>query len=126
MGPNGNPPSLQDKHTKDLSSNAQRVLLAAKPFVRVKSISHWFSLPRILVTMVLLLTVTVGAALVGELIVTHIVRGAPNVTGLTVPPNVDHDNLKNNGDWPTGGKFFFADTHKHIPNNPSHTTTPPP
>jgi hypothetical protein len=70
--------------------------------------------------MVLLLTVTVGAALVGGLIVTHIVKGTPDVTGLTVPSNIGDDVLKNNGDWPAGGTFFFANNQYHIQNKLAH------
>jgi serine/threonine protein kinase len=120
IDPDGKPPTLQDKLAKDLSSDAQRAFLAAKPVVRVKPTSRRFSLPRILVTMALLLTVTVGAALVGGLIVTHIVKGAQNAIGPTVPPGVDDDDLKNNGDWPTGGTFFFADNQYHIQNKLAH------
>lgn len=119
--PSGKVPTLQVKHARDLNSNAQRTLLAPRPSVRVKPTSRGrFNLSRIMIAVVLLLAVTLGAALGGGLIVSHIVSGAPGIVQLTAPANIANDDLANDGDWPAGGTFFFADNQYHIQNKLAH------
>ncbi|MFL5626047.1 MAG: protein kinase domain-containing protein [Ktedonobacteraceae bacterium] len=117
----GKIPILQEKHAKDLSSNPERALVASRPFVRVKPTSRGrFNFSRVMIAVVLLLAVTLAAALGGGLMVSHIVSGAPSTVQLTAPANIAADDLANNGDWPAGGTFFFVDKQYHIQNKLAH------
>ena len=120
IDPDGKP--LLDQHLQGVSSGAQRALLTAKPVVRIKPASHrTFDLPRLLIAIILLLSVTVGAAIAGGSITSHLVNNAPAVhVQLTVPANIAGDDLANIEDWPTGGTFFFSGEQYHIQNKLPH------
>jgi hypothetical protein len=77
-----------------------------------------------LVALMIVFAVTVGAALTGGLIASHLANHATNsnmpTIRLTVPANIAADDLSNNEDWPTGGAFFFSGNQYHIQNKLAH------
>jgi serine/threonine protein kinase len=116
---------LADEDLHILSSHTQRALREvreARPVVRVKpTIQSGFGLSRMLVAIMILLAVTVGAALTSSLIALHLTGHATGSNippvHITVPSNTHEDELSDDENWPTGGAFFFADNQYHIQNN---------
>lgn len=121
---NHRPAQLADEDLDVLSSHTQRALREvreARPFVRVKpSVQSGFGLSRMLVTVMILLAVTVGAALTSSLIASRLTShatGSNMPVHITVPSDTHEDELSDNENWPTGGAFFFAANQYHIQNN---------
>ena len=124
IDPDGKSPIVLPAYAQDLSSNSLPAVLAAKPVVRVRpATQRSFSFPRLIVAIILLLALTVGAAIAGGLISSHLASNAPNLHAhvqITLPARALGDDLANTEDWPTGGTFFFSGEQYHIQNNFPH------
>lgn len=120
----GTSPMVLPAYAQDLSSNSLRAVIAAKPVVRVKPASHRsFSFPRLILAIVLLLVLTVGAAVAGGLISSHLASNTSNLHArvqITLPAGPMGDDLANTEDWPAGGTFFFSGEQYHIQNKFPH------
>lgn len=126
IDPDQKPVVLGDEDLNVLSSSIQRDLRKvreARPVVRVRPASQAVPrLLRIMIAIMVLLTITVGAALLGGMVTLHLDSRAHNIPAihLTVPANIVADDLANNKDWPTGGAFFFSGDQYHIQNKLAH------
>ncbi len=122
---NQRPTQLADEDLHVLSGHTQRTLREvreARPVVRVKpTVQSCFGLSRMFVAIMILLAVTIGAALTSSLIASHLASHATSTNippvHITVPPTTYEDELSDNENWPTGGAFFFADNQYYIQNN---------
>ncbi len=104
---------------KIFQNDPQRPVVAVKPINQVKLLERGFlNVPRVIIAVLLLVSITFGAAMVTALITLHLTKG-PQAPAPIIPP-VTADSLSDNNDWPidtTNNTFFFTGQQYHVLNN---------